>query len=182
MPIIGIDSYSIDFVVLETNNPKTITLLDQSRYLTDAEKPLLSIIVPGFTGHVEIPYYPNTLITLTSDDVGLTEPTDYEDLADLPDGIYQITMKVCPYDELYSKKCHLKSTLLQCSYQKLLLGLDSNSSCIDNKKLKEEIIDIDILIQSAKAETNICNVEKAMFKYQAAVKKIENLNKKLNCK
>lgn len=180
MPLIGIDTYKIDFNILETNNPKIIALLDLSNYLTVPNKPLLFVTLPGFTGHVEIPYIPRSIITLNSDDLKLTEECDYDDLADLPDGVYQIRMAVCPYDELHSKKCWLKTTNFDCQFQDILLNYE-NCDCLDQSKLKETILDVDILIQSAKAEINRCNIDKAVSKYRTALKKLENLEKKLNC-
>jgi len=180
MPLIGIDTYNIDYYILPTNDPKTITLLDNSHYLSLPEKPLINVILPGFTGSVQFPYIPGGLITIDSDSLDLTENTDYDYTADLPDGVYQITMKVCPYDQLYNKKCYLKTTKFDEQFQQLLLCITPDC-CEDQRKLKDEIVDIDILIQSAKAEVNLCNVEKGTLKYQVAVKKLQNLNKKLNC-
>lgn len=180
MPLIGIDTYKIDFAILENNNPKTIVLLDQSNYLSVPEKPLLFITPPGYTGHIELVYNPDSIIVLNSDSLGFTDQTDYDDLADLPDGVYQIRMGVCPYDELYSKKCYLKTTKLDCKFQNLLLTYD-NCDCMDERELKNQIVDLDILVQSAKAEINICNIEKGISKYKSAMKKLENLEKKLNC-
>lgn len=181
MPLIGIDTYQIQFSVLETNNAKTITLLDQSNYLTPPEKPLLFVTLPGYTGHVELSYIPRSIIVLNSDSLLLTEQCDYEDLADLPDGVYQIRMAVCPYDELYQKQCYLKTTNLDLRFQNILLTYNQ-CGCIEERDLKNAIVDIDILVQSAKAEINICNVERAASKYQTALKKIINLERKLNCK
>jgi hypothetical protein len=183
MPTIDIQSYKIDFVVLDTNDPKKLILIDQSKYLDAPEKPKLFITPPGFVGHLEIPYKPNTLIILDSDSIGLTEACDYDDiLVNLPDGVYQITMGICPYNELFSKKAYLKTTQLEADYNELLLNTDVSSPCIEDKKLKEQIIELDILIQSAKAEVIRGNIEKATNKYKVAANKISSLNKKLNCK
>ncbi len=181
MPIIGISEYIIDFRILQTNDAKSIALLDQSVYLTTPEKPLLEVIIPGYTGGVSFPYVPNTIIVITSDTLKLTYSADQGLTTDLPDGVYQIIMKVCPYDELFNKKCYLKTTKLKLDYQTLLLNLDIFCNCSDEIKLKNDIIDIDILIQSAEAEADICNIEKAISKYQSAVKKLNSINKRLNC-
>lgn len=182
MPLIGIETYVIDFDILDSDNPKKILLLDQSNYLTYPKKPLIDVIIPGFTGYVEFPYTPNTIIKIDSDTLKLTDETENEYTADLPDGVYQIIMKVCPYDELFKKKCYLKTSQLDRQYQELLLNLRLGSCCIDESKIIEEIVNIDILLQSAKAETNICNVEDATRKYIVAKQKLDNLAKKINCK
>ncbi len=179
MPTLETQTYNIDFFVLDTNDPKKLILVDQSTYLSIPEKPKLFIIPPGFTGYTEVDYVPNTLIILDSNKLKLTEACDINNLADLPDGVWQITMAVCPYEDLFAKKCYLKTTKLEAEYRDLLLKLDTGSSCIEDKKLKENIIDLDILIQSAKAEIVYCNIEEATQKYKAALNKIQIINKNL---
>lgn len=181
MPLIGVETYNIDFFVLETNDAKTINLVDRSNYLSAPEKPMLFIILPGYTGHVEVPYAPLSIITINSDNLKLTEECEYEELADLPDGVYQIKMGVCPYNELHSKKAYLKTTKLDQDFQNILLSYE-NCECLDQTILKQSIIDIDILIQSAKAEANIYNIERATSKYKTAANKLNKLEKKINCK
>lgn len=181
MPLIGTQSYNIDFYVLESNDPKTIVILDRSNYLDQPELPLIEVIIPGFTGFVQKEYIPNGLIVLNSDSLDLTEACEYETTADLPDGVYQITMKVCPYDELYNKKCYLKTTKFYEAYQNILLNFDIADTSYNQDKLKQDIIDLDILIQSAKAEVNRCNVDRGTQKYQTALRKLLSINRKLNC-
>lgn len=181
MPVIGLETQLIDFLFLDTNDPKIIVLLDRSVYLTTPEKPLINVIIPGFTGSVDFAYTPSSLIVITSDTLGLTYSTDLGTTSDLPDGVYQITMKVCPYDEFYTKKCYLKISCFQKEYEDLLRTLDLKCECLEPKEVEKELIDIEILIKSAQAECNICSVEKATCKYQAALKKLRALAKKLNC-
>lgn len=182
MPLVGIESYIIKFSVLPTNDPTSIVLLDQSSYIQTPQLPLLEVTLPGYTGAIQIPYTPNSIITLNSDNLSLTDPCDYDYLADLPDGVYQITMMICPYTDLYNKQCYLKATQLENQYNNLLLNLDLHCKCLEENKLEQELIHIDILIQSAKAESRICNIQKATQKYQAACKAVESLLRKLNCK
>lgn len=192
MPLIGIDTYIIDFAILETNDAKSITLMDKSHYLTTPEKPMIAVTLPGYTGYIEFPYTPytpitpftpNTVIVINSDTLSLTDGLNYEScLRDLPDGVYQITMKVCPYNELFKKQCYLKTTVFDNQFAEMLLNIDINCGCLDENILRDQLLDIDILIQSAKAETRICNVEKATDKYRMALAKLNSLITKLKCK
>lgn len=181
---IDINVYKIDFYILDINDPKSIVLLDRSNYLFTPEKPRLFITPPGYTGDIEVEYpgISNTLIELNSDSIGITETCDHTSpFVDLDDGVWQIKMAVCPYEELYAKKCYLKTTQLDCRIEDILLRFD-NCGCIDNQKFKNTIIDIDILLKSAKAEVNICNIKSATDKYKQAVKLVNSLEKTLNCK
>lgn len=176
MPLLDINTYKINFLALSSNDTKTIVLVDTSNYLSFPEKPLLDIVPPGYTGFIQVPYTPNSVIVINSDTLNLTAQCDYSELSDLPDGVYQITMKVCPYDQLYTKKCFIKTSLLESQFQNLLLGMKD-----DSVKTKKEIIDIDVLIMSAKAEANVCNIESATEKYNIASKKVNSLLKIIDC-
>lgn len=180
MALIGIEDYKIRFSVLENDNPKEIILLDQSKYLDNPEKPILQVILPGFIKPVEIEYLPNSIIVLNSDSVKLTDECDYDYLADLPDGVYQIRMAVCPYDELNYKLCYLKSTILTGRLQNLLLTYD-NCNCFDIKDFQQSFLNISILIDSAKAEALSCNIDKASKKYQTALNELNYIERKINC-
>lgn len=186
MSIMGIDinTYTIDFYILDTNDPKTIILLDKSNYLFPPEKPRLFITPPGFTGDIDVEYLgqKNTIIEINSDSIGLTETCNYKQpFSDLEDGVWQIKMAVCPYEELYNKKCYLKTTQIDCRIEDILLKFD-NCECVDDKDFKNRIIEIDILIRSARAEVNRCNVEGATTKFKKAVKLVNSLEKSVNCK
>ncbi len=182
----GIDFniYKLDFFILDNNDPKTILLLDRSNYIFPPENPRLFITPPGLTGEIIVEYegVKNSLIEINSEVLGFTEncSTDSE-YANLEDGVYQIKMATCPYEELYVKKCYLKTTLLDCRIEELLLKYD-DCGCVKDDLFKNTIIDIDILLKSARAEVNICNVEKATLKFRKAIKMVDFLDKQLNCK
>lgn len=181
MPAIDIQTYKLDFFFLENNDPKSIALLDQSTYLSDPQLPLLQVIPPGFTGALQVPYAPNTITILNSDNLTLTDVTECQDLVDLPDGVWQITQMVCPYDELYTKKCYLKTTQFDNLFANVLLRYSDCFSTIEKNEYERKVIEADILIQSAKAETYCCDIDKATAKYQKALAIVNNITKKLNC-
>lgn len=182
MPAIDIQTYNLDFLFLTNNDPKSIAILDQSTYLSEPQLPLLQVIPPGFTGALQVPYAPQTITILNSDNLTLTDVTECGELADLPDGVWQITMMVCPYDELYVKKCYLKTTQFDNIYYNILLNYDDCSPFLEKSEYEKRIIEVDILIQSAHAEARCFNVDKATMKYQKALSILNSINKKLNCK
>lgn len=164
--------YKIDFAVLDTTDIRNITLIDRSVYLDKPEKPMLFITPPGFTGHVEVPYRPNTIIEIDGEDLALSEI--------LPDGVYQIRMGVCPYEELNRKICYLKHTQLDNRIRNLLLAY-KGCSCMTDRQFKDGLTDAFLLTASAEASASICDIEKAAAKYRTASKTISNVEKKLNC-
>lgn len=181
MPLIDIEQYVIDFLILESNDPRTLILLDRSRYLSNPDKPRLDITLPGFTGSIEIPYNINGITVIDSDTLKLTTSADYNNLIELPDGVYHIRQKVCPYDQLFATKCYLKTQRLQASYEDVLLNMDNTCDCFDVNKLTQELVAIDMLIRSARAEIASCNVYKATEKYNIAARKIAKAKTILNC-
>lgn len=182
MAMLSFSVYEIDFFILDNNNPKTLVIFDQSTYLEEPEKPLYSIKLPGYSEAIFVPYTPDKINIVNSNSLGLTGASCIAELSDLPDGVYEITQMVCPYNELFKTQLYLKTTKLQCLYDKLLLEQDLKLSCVPEGTLEKELIHIDILIQSAKAEAKNFNPLKAQEKYSTALLAVNQLQKRLNCK
>jgi hypothetical protein len=180
MPIVQEQQYNIEFLALETNHPKYLLIYDISNYLNTPERPLLFITLPGFDGHIEVEYALNDLTKLDSDSLGLTDECDYDFLSDLPDGVYTVRMAVCPYEELNYTLNILRTTKFEQKLQNLLLTY-KDCACLDYKEFKSTFVDIDILIQSAKAEAATGSVKNATDKYKLALKKLDKLLNKTNC-
>lgn len=181
MPLIKSSSYNIDFYILQNNDPKSVAILDMSEYIDQPEKPKVDVILPGFTGHVSVDYVPGSVLIMDSDMLDLTSECDYCDKPDLPDGVYQITMKICPYDELYKRKCFLKTTIFFNSLQEILLQTNLDDNSYQNRQFKNDILDLYLLIHSASADVARCNVQDGVKKYDAAVRLLNQINNKYNC-
>lgn len=179
MAMLGLDIYEIDFNVLENNNPKTLVIFDQSHYLNDPEKPIHKIKLPGYNNYIVVPYVINQINILNSNLLGITNTTCSNDLAELPDGIYEITQAVCPYGELYNTKLYLKTTKFDCNYKKVLLSIKCD--CVIDQTIIQDLTYIDILIQSAKAEVEKGFKDNGFAKYQCAVEKLTKLQEQINC-
>lgn len=176
MAMLGFSVYEIDFFILDNNNPKTLVILDQSNYLETPERPVYGIKLPGYSNTIVVPYLIDRINIVNSNTLGLTNAACHEALTDLPDGVYEITQMVCPYNELFKTQLYLKTTKLQCLYDKLLLDIDCS-----NLDIEKQLIHIDILIQAAKAEAKLFNPIKAQEKYTAALEAVTKLQNKLNC-
>lgn len=182
MPLITDVTYCINFLILESDDPTTIVIQDISSYIGVPEQPLIDVVLPGFTGYVSNSYNPGGLKVLDALSLDLICEDTCSGQVLLPDGVYQITMKVCPYEELFKSKCFLKTSIFNRDMSSFLLKIDRALQCYDVDKLTNELLEIDLLIESAKAEAKICNVEVATHKYQHAVKKLSKLIDKVNCK
>lgn len=174
----------LDFEILDTDDPKLIIFIDASVYLDpNPEKPILEIVLPGFNQYFLVNIIPYQINVMNSNTIGVTKTfnNDYNCLGDLPDGVWEYTYRVCPYDTVFIKKCVLRTALLN---QKLncLYKLFDNADCSlkDDRKIKNKLTDIDIFIQTAKAYAAECNKSRASNFYQIADKFASDLIKQLS--
>lgn len=168
--MLGLHKHALDFDVYGGHNIRTFLLVDESDYMETPENPLYKIIVPGFTATVTIGYIPNQVTVINSNLLQIS-CSGTSDLVRLPDGIYQVTQQIgsTSADTLTRYRSYLRTNELQEKYDKLLQRLElSDYGIRKDRQLKENIILLDILMQSAIAETYLCNDRKAIDKYHVA--------------
>ena len=168
----------LDFEVVDTGNLKTLVFIDSSQYIENPEKPILEIILPGMNKYILINIAARKVNTFTSNTLNLT-PTILNDcsLLDLPDGVYVFKYKICPYQYINRVKTYLRVTNI-LSRLKTVLDTLQFADCNEDD-IKEEITNIFILIESAKASAELGNTDRASNKYQLADKKVNFLLDKL---
>lgn len=180
----GVHEHILDFEILETGNLKTLVFIDSSQYMENPEKPLLEIILPGMNKYLLVNIQPRKVNTFNSNTLNLT-PTILNDcnLIDLPDGVYSFKYKICPYKYINRVKIYLRVTNLLISLKKVLDDLSLSDCTISSDNgIKDAILDIFILIESAKASAELGNKERASNKYHIADKKVSCLLEKLKTK
>lgn len=171
----GLVKNILDFEILETGNTKTIVFVDASNYIEQPEKPLLEIILPGYSNYFLINVAAGMVNTFNASTIGLSKVFDASCLIDLPDGIYQYKYKICPYDKTFISKSYMRVTNLLLKLQGVYNGIDLTSEV--DKYFKSTLIDIHILIKGAQLLA-AKNPVKAQANYLLA----SNLTDKLNCK
>ncbi len=175
---LGVKHHLLDFEILETKNPRTLVFLDSSQYYKEPESPLLEVTLPGYTKYFLLNVSARKINTFNSNTIGLTETLNTFDLADLPDGVWKLKFKVCPYEEVYIQKYHLRTVDLENRLAKIYEYLDLSDCDIERDiKLKNNIIDIILAIESGKSNAALGNVKKASTLYQKASSLV---NKTLN--
>lgn len=170
----GFKQNILDFEILDIFNKKCIIFIDTSDYFEIPDSPILEIKLPYsekiFTFNID---YKNINI-LNSNNIGLNNFLECNNLADFVDGIYTFTYKICPYKELYITKYHLKSDFLQ----DIIYEIYSKIECehlINNAYIKKEILEIQLLLESAKANTIKHNIIKGTKDYELSLKKANKL-------
>lgn len=175
----------INFSVLSKEdyfNPQILFIADTSKWLHLEDKPsIIEIQTPG-AKHPIVNYFDKKAInTFNSIDLNLNCPTcDKLEMHDLPDGIYNITLKASPSSFQKNRK-HLRTTKARLELAKYLISLNLGCESEENKQLQEEVLTISLLLDSAEANVSHDNLQTASDEYQLAKKKIEKLSNCKNC-
>jgi len=175
----------IDFEIIPTGNPKTLVFLDSSDYFREPEKPLLEIILPGYSKYFLVNITARKLNTFNSNTIGLTELLNDDCLVDLPDGIYTFKYKICPYDEAYKIKRVFRTTLIEKQLDELYDLIDNPENITaDERILEYKLVEIHAGITGAQAVVEK-DERKANSYYKIAQKLIGELSEGIcnkNCK
>ncbi|MDC7251050.1 MAG: hypothetical protein PQJ49_14165 [Sphaerochaetaceae bacterium] len=178
----AIDKIQVDFQIIDTKDPKILTLADISVWSVIAEKPaVVEILLPGESEPVKHYLNKNQLNIYNSVFLGLACPSECEgediELTDLPDGIYEITVKGSPDTYSMTRK-YLRTELTQLELDKMYINL--NLLC-DRKDmdLLNILTDIDLLLKAAHANVrydNTCKAQELLFKAQELIEKAKKCN------
>jgi hypothetical protein len=172
MPLLSIKTNKLNFDIIDSLDPKVLSFLDKSMYLEKSpDKPLVEILVPGYSKSILVPYRIHSYNSISAGQLniscGKTE--------NLPDGVYEITIRVCPHDSIFLTKYYLKTDLLQYEIDNLLLSILNKQDMSDS--FKKAMDNVFILLESAKVHARNGNVEEAIEMY----KKVQKIINKLKC-
>ncbi len=184
MPAI-IQNY-LDFEILDSDNVKLLTFIDGSEYIEEhPEKPVLEILLPGFNQSFLVNITANKVNILNANSIGITKTfsTSYTCLADLPDGVWTLTYRICPYDKVFTKKHILRTAQLKTKLKEVYKALENTDCSLkEDRKIKNKLVDIFIFLETGKAYAEECNSAKASNYYQIADKFTNDLLKELTNK
>jgi len=176
----GLRRHILDFEIISTGNPKTLVFLDSSDYMSEPERPLLEVILPGYNKYFLLNITARNVNTFNSNTIGLTELLNQDCLVDLPDGAYQFRYKICPYTQAFIDKAHFRTTLIENRLGQLYDKIEA-STCSKkaDKEIQQTIVEVHSLIEGAKLIVNI-NMQKASNFYHLATKLLDKLFHKLD--
>jgi len=177
--MIGLKTNILDFEIIPTGNVKTLVFADSSSYSKQPDSPILQLKLPGFTKHFTINIDFGKVNVLNSHLIGLTNVLKNDECSALPDGIYEITYKICPYDFFTITKYYLKSDLLELDIASIFNSVNCNTNITELPNLKKQITDILILLQSAKSCVNEGYIERGQKDFILAQKKVNKLIQKI---
>jgi hypothetical protein len=170
---------NIDFQVLTNYNPKYLVVVDTSDWQNLKDKPtIIEIILPGFSEPIVHYYEQGRVNVFNSVNLGLNCTNcgiKEQDFNDLPDGIYQITVKGSP-SNFQNTRYFLKNDTLRLKLDNAFMKL--NLSCNDfDKNLLDKIQKIDFLMKASESHVrlgNQCEAQELMFRAEKEVNKLKN--------
>lgn len=176
------NTINIDFQIYDSKDPKKFIVLDTSNWGHIQEKPsIIEIILPGEVEPVVHYFNKNAVNIFNSTNLHLSCNDCNDSNIDLPDGIYDITVKGSP-DTFNSNLSYLRTTNTQLKLDKLYikLSLECYKSDNDISKQIHKLNEIELLLKSAEANVRYgedCIGQELLYKAQ---KLIDN-NQKCNC-
>ena len=182
--MLGVHQNTLDHEILETGNPKTLIFVDSSVYMEEPDRPLLEVLLPGYNKYLLVNYVAKQVNPFNSGTLGLNRTLSNSDLIDLPDGIWQIKQKICPYKYIFIVKKHMRVTNLLLKLASVYEHIDlMDCQSKDDKLLQLDLARIHTLIEGAQLVVNK-DSKKAYDNYHLADRMTETLLRKFckNCK
>lgn len=170
----------IDFSILQSDDPKYLSILDLSEYYQLESRPVvISITLPGSEDPVKAYLGKNRVNVFNSINLGLSCFTDCEqEYLDLPDGLYCIKTEIS--DELYKERYYLRTALLQLDLDKIMVrvGLEYDPS---NRAFREWYLNVNIALDAAHAHARTGNIPDCKRMYDEVVLMIDKYKECKNC-
>lgn len=171
----------IDFQVYDSGDPKVLIVLDTSNWSLIYDKPsIIEIITPGFNDPIILNYGKKEVNIFTSASLGLNCSNCNDEYIDLPDGVYEITVKGSP-DKFNKKRLYLKTTTIQSKLDDILIKFYSEcKECSEKNDDISKILRYKNLIEVAEAfirKGMKCEAQEILNKVQLFLKKFNNCRK-----
>lgn len=175
-------SPSLDISLAETYNVYYLAIKDISSYPNayNITNPSIEITPPGYNKK-GLTFTPQAVNVFKSSQLGIT--CEDEDELPLPDGVYKVKYSINPNTTQYVEKHFMRVNAIRCEYGEAFLKSDFaiNCECSKNRKDKNVLLSIQLLIEGSIAAANDCDVEGAN-KYYAKAKQLLDNFQKCNCK
>lgn len=171
----------IDFQIYDSRDPKVFIVLDISEWAHIEIKPaIIEILLPGESIPITHYYTKNAVNILNPSNLGWDCGDCLISEADLPDGIYEVTVKGSP-DKFRKTRKYLRTTKAQLELDTLFIDL-SLECYRDDEDIKSKINklnEIQLLLRAAEANLrydNTCVAQDLFFRAQDLIKKGKKCN------
>ena len=169
------------FQVVGTDNPKTLRVVDESEWGILADRAAIIEVVPPGRQDPSVFYLGKNQVNIfNSLNLCLNEEEDKNKFLNLPDGIYDITIKGSPSSYNFNRK-YLKTDVIRLDLDKVWARAGILCDHQDDD-LMEKIKEVEFLLTSAEANTRIGNIIEAESLLEKAQRLMEIINNCDNCK
>ncbi len=175
-------SVKIDFTVIPDGNPKNLIVADLSSWGVAENLPSYIVIIPpGSSVAVSNIFIKHKLNIFQSVNLGLSCLTECGDQVydDLPDGVWTINVK-SSFEGLEKTRYYLKVDSFRISLDKLYIraGLEYDKN---NKKIREDLSDIEFLLRTAEAHARNADHYKSSRDFDQAQSLLRKYNSCKDC-
>lgn len=173
---------TLDFLVINTFNTKTLGIADISVYDTQPPvlvSPTMEITIPGYTVPVSLPFIPQDFNVYNSVILGLSNLAQGNQ--PLPDGVYYMKYSVAPAYLNFVEKNIMRTERIQEKFDNAFMKLDMmECDSAIRTQAKVNLNSIYYMIQGSIAAANNCAIDTANKLYVQADRQLDNFIKN-NC-
>lgn len=173
----------LDFLVLDSHDPKFLAIADISKFPTGfiVVSPTIEITPPSFPATLHTHSVGNIAVFNTNT-LNITCVENYSLLPELPDGLWNVKITVSPAYKYFVEKSFFRVDALMHKWQKALLSTDIKE-CDQSTKRQDKLMldDIYNFMQGAIAASNECDYHRAVQLYDLAKSLLEDFNNKKQC-
>ena len=146
--------------VLNVSNPEVFSIKDTSKYAKNlkVDCPEVLITPPGFNKPALIKVQEGFDLVLESCSLGIQTTDCNTQRTVIPDGLYIIRYQVSPHNKVFVEYNYLRITnIMKTWYDKLCkLDIQACEPSRDRQALLDEMMDIKLYIDAAKAKVEYC--------------------------
>lgn len=163
----------LNLLYLDSHSCYSMVLADISQYPENFTivSPSIQITMPQ-GGYITLPFEAKNVNVFNSTSLKIT--CDDDELAPLPDGVYQFKYMINPFATYYVEKSILRIDRLQEKFDNAFLKLDLD--CSTPSQERKELLGIETIIQEAVAAANKCAIDLSIKMYRLASKLLDKFN------
>ncbi len=174
------NNIKLDFEVVGTNNPKNLKIVDESEWGILADRPaIIEIKAPGKEDYATHYLGKNQINVFNSMTLGINCDDPDKKFINLPDGIYDITIKGSPSSYSFNRK-YLKTDSIRLNLDKVWAR--SGILCDhEDDDLMNKIKEVEFVLVAAESNTRIGNLIEAEELFKKAEKLMWVINNCEDC-
>lgn len=173
----------LDFTIIDMHDPRFLGVLDLSKIPAGftVVSPSIEIEPPQFSKSINLHSF-NVLTAFNSSSLNITCEDENGQVANLPDGLWNIKISVAPAFQYFAEKSFMRVDAILLAWEKALLKSDIKEKDLSvSKQDKIYLDDIKFFIDGSVAAANQCDYNRAVQLYDLAKSLLDKYNKSKQC-